>query len=66
MRSAGVKWDMISLSSAMSACQMAKQWQEAVSFLDCMRWAAVSPTALTYNVAISACHEAGPPSSWEK
>ena len=44
-------------SSAISACEKAGQWREALQLLDQMKAEGLGQTAIAYNAAISACEK---------
>ncbi len=55
--SAGVNPDVITYSSAISACEKGGQWQRALDLLARCESAGIKPNVITYNSAISACEK---------
>ena len=55
---------VITFSSAISACEKAGQWKEALKLLAMSRVSRVFPNVVTYNASISAC--AGKNGEWEQ
>ena len=51
--------NVVSYSSAISACEKKGKWQEALHLLQFMQSKAVHPNDITCNSAISACELAG-------
>jgi pentatricopeptide repeat domain-containing protein 1 len=60
MRKAGVKPNIFSFNSVMSACIKTSRWKEALLILDqCHREPGVNPDIITYTNAMRACVKGG-------
>jgi len=59
MQTAELDFDLITCSSAISACSRGEQWQRAFELLAVMRTIVLLPSVITYNAAISACEKGG-------
>lgn len=59
----GIRGDDFSYTAAVDACAQGGQWAMALSLLEKMRSAGVSPTVRTFSAAISAC---GKGYQWER
>ncbi len=51
--SAGIKADVISYNTAISACEKGGQWQRALDLLERCEFAGIKPDVITYSSAIS-------------
>eukprot|EP00434_Breviolum_minutum_P003842 symbB.v1.2.003381.t1/scaffold190.1/size276550/6 len=49
--------DLITYDALMSTCQKGDQWLESLHLLFQLKWMALQPKAITFNVAISACRQ---------
>ena len=52
---------MIKCNAAISACEKAKQSEQALELLEAMRYKALEPDVITCNAAISACDKTKQP-----
>jgi pentatricopeptide repeat domain-containing protein 1 len=59
MQQAGVSPNVITYSSAITACDRAGEWQQALHLLQCMTDVAVQPNAITYSAVMSALARKG-------
>ena len=55
MQDQGLSPNVITYSSAISACGQSYQWQMAVQLFDDMQWKYLWPNVITFNALISAC-----------
>ena len=63
MTSNGIKPNVISYNTAISACEKGNQWEKALDLLQEMTSNGIKPDVISYNAAISACEKG---SQWEK
>ena len=57
--SSGIKPNVITYSSAISACEKGGQWQRALDLLERCESAGIKPNVITYSCVMSACQNAG-------
>ena len=56
---AAVDPNVISFNAAISSCEKAEQWQQALFLFQTMRNAKIQPNVISYNAAISSCQKGG-------
>ena len=63
MRARAVRADVVSYSTAISACEKAARWERALALLAAMRADALRADVIAYSMTISACEKAA---QWQR